>query len=171
MNTHTGFGTISTIKLKSISWETFQDYKNPGMLLATCSCDWKCLKEKNLDISICQNCSLAREKTIEIGFDKLYQEYSNNPITKSIIFGGLEPMLQFNEIHGFIKYFRAKTDDDVVIYTGYYPSEIEDKIKMLSGFSNIIVKFGRFDPDRPKIFDDILGVELASDNQFAVKIS
>jgi hypothetical protein len=35
---------------------------------------------------------------------------------------------------------------------------------------NLIFKFGRFIPDRPHRFDEVLGVELASDNQFAVNL-
>ena len=32
---------------------------------------------------------------------------------------------------------------------------------------NIIVKFGRFIPNSPHIYDTLLGVELASNNQYA----
>ena len=35
---------------------------------------------------------------------------------------------------------------------------------------NIIIKFGRFIPNRPSRYDEVLGVELASDNQFAKRI-
>jgi hypothetical protein len=38
-------------------------------------------------------------------------------------------------------------------------------------FDNIIVKFGRFIPDDEKRFDEVLGVELASHNQYAEVIS
>ena len=51
-----------------------------------------------------------------------------------------------------------------IIYTGYTEEEISDKIKALSQLHNIIVKFGRFIPDSPHIFDTVLGVELASNN-------
>ena len=57
-----------------------------------------------------------------------------------------------------------------MIYTGYYPEEIYDKVKQLFIFKNVIVKFGRFIPDKPHRFDEILGIELASDNQFALTI-
>ena len=42
---------------------------------------------------------------------------------------------------------------------------------MLSYFDNIIIKFGRYIPNKQSHYDNILGVNLASDNQYAVKIS
>lgn len=62
-------------------------------------------------------------------------------------------------------------DDDVVIYTGYYPDEIKDALDVLKGFNNIIIKFGRYIPNRQSRYDEILGVTLASDNQYAERIS
>ena len=64
-----------------------------------------------------------------------------------------------------------KTQDEIIIYTGYYPEEIEEKINKLKQFANIIVKFGRYIPDRPSRYDEVLGVTLISDNQFAKRIS
>ena len=46
--------------------------------------------------------------------------------------------------------------------------ELKDEIPLLHQFDNIIIKFGRFIPNTPHIFDAILGVELASNNQHAV---
>ena len=62
-------------------------------------------------------------------------------------------------------------NDDVVIYTGYYPDEIKDALDVLKGFKNIIIKFGRYIPNRQSRYDEILGVTLASDNQYAERIS
>jgi hypothetical protein len=158
----------SSIRVKEIVWEAFQDYKLPSMLLAMCFCDWKCLKEKNLDISICQNCQLAKSKTIEITISELFYKYTNNKITKAIIFGGLEPFLQFDEVLSFIDYFRINNcKDDIIIYTGYYPEEKQTEIDLLSKYKNIIVKFGRFEVNSTPIFDNVLGINLASKNQFA----
>ncbi len=61
-------------------------------------------------------------------------------------------------------------EDDVVIYTGYYPDEIKDELHLLSLYENIIVKFGRFIPGRPQRYDEVLGITLASDNQYAERI-
>ena len=160
-----------SIRLKSILDETFQDYKKPSMLLATCICDWKCLKEQNLDISICQNSELAKQNNIDISIDEIVNRYINNSITQAIIIAGLEPMLQFEEVLNFVKVFRNKNDDDIVIYTGYYPDEVINEIEQLKQYKNIIVKYGRYIPNKSKRYDEILGIELVSDNQFAIKIS
>ena len=80
-------------------------------------------------------------------------------------------MDQFDELLALIKLFRKYTNDDIVIYTGYYPTEISEKILELQKRSNIIVKFGRFKPNANHIYDKILGIELSSDNQWAEKIS
>ena len=42
---------------------------------------------------------------------------------------------------------------------------------ILKKFKNIIVKFGRYVGGQQAHFDEVLGVYLASDNQFAEKIS
>jgi hypothetical protein len=151
--------------------ENFQDYKKPSMLLATCKCDWKCLLEQDLDLSICQNSELAKQQNIELPINLIIDRYLNNPITQAVIIAGLEPMKQFNEVLEFIKNFRTVCNDDIVIYTGYYPKEIENKLKELMLNKNIIVKFGRYIPNRNKVYDEVLGIELISNNQFAVKIS
>ena len=57
--------------------------------------------------------------------------------------------------------------DPIIIYTGYKEEELTDKLKVLLQLDNIIVKFGRFIPNRPHIYDTVLGVELASNNQYA----
>ena len=159
------------IRVKAIIDENFQDYKKPSMLIATCFCDWKCLKEQNLDISICQNSQLVLNNIIDIPTERLIKRYLNNPISNAVVIAGLEPMLQFNEVLEFVQEFREKSQDDIVIYTGYYENEVADKINLLKQYKNIIVKFGRFTPDNNKRYDDVLGVWLASDNQYAIKIS
>lgn len=159
------------IRLKNIIDEVFQDYKKPSMMLGTCKCDWKCLIEQGLDISVCQNSELVKQKTIEVSNKYIINRYLNNPITKAIIIAGLEPMLQFNEVLEFVKQFRLECEDDIVIYTGYYPKEILYLIDRLIIYKNIIIKFGRYKKDSNKKYDDILGIELVSDNQYAIKIS
>jgi pyruvate-formate lyase-activating enzyme len=157
--------------VKNIIDEVFQDYKKPSMMIATCKCDWKCLTELELDIGICQNSSLVKQKTVQKLNDEIVERYLNNPITKAIIIGGLEPFLQFEEVIVLIRKFRDYTNDDIVIYTGYYPEEIKNEINRLKQYKNIIVKYGRYNPNYNKAFDDVLGIELISSNQFAVKIS
>lgn len=142
------------------------------MFIGTSKCDWKCCNEQCLDKIICQNSPLANSKTIDISADEIFRRYINNPITKSVVIGGLEPMLQFNEVLELIKQFRnSNCDDDIVIYTGYYKEEIADKIHVLSEYKNIVIKFGRYIPGQEKHYDEVLGVYLASDNQYAERIS
>lgn len=159
------------MKLKGIVDEDFINYKLPSMFLISSTCDWKCCKEAGIDI--CQNLPLAKEKIIYIAEEKIFERYIDNPITKAIVIGGLEPFDQFEEVFNLISYFRMfrGCNDTFVIYTGYYPEEIDGQIKYLSMFENIIIKFGRYIPNRNTKYDEILGVELASDNQFAEKIS
>jgi len=159
------------MKLKNIIDEDFQDYKKPSMMLATCFCDWKCLVEKDLDIHICQNSELAHQDNIEVSVDKIINRYLSNPITQAIVIAGLEPIKQLLEILFFIYQFRKKCNDDVVIYTGYYPEEIIEEVEMLKKYNNIFIKFGRYIPNSNGIWDEVLGVYLVSQNQFAIKIS
>lgn len=160
------------MKLKGIIEEDFINYKKPSMFLITSTCDWKCCKEAGVDISICQNQPLSKEKIKTINDEKIFKRYINNPITKAIVVGGLEPFDQFEELHNLIHYFRGNNcEDEFVIYTGYYPEEIEGYIYFLKMFKNIIIKFGRYIPNSNNKYDEILGVTLVSDNQFAKKIS
>ncbi len=159
------------MNIKGVIYEDFTNYKYPCMFISSVSCDWKCCKEHNFPISICQNCEMVKNKNIQVEDEKLIKKYLDNPISKSIVFGGLEWMLQFDELYNFVKKFRSKSNDDIVIYTGYCPEEIFDKIVKLSKYKNIIIKFGRFIPNSSKHHDEVLGVNLASDNQYAIKVS
>lgn len=58
-----------------------------------------------------------------------------------------------------------------MVYTGYYKEEILEEIEQLKQYSNIIIKFGRYIPNEKKHYDEILGIDLASSNQYAEKIS
>ena len=160
------------MKIKDIQDENFQDYKKTSMFICNCVCDWKCCKDANIPESVCHNNKIIQQKNFEVSPEYLYLRYKNNPLTSAIVFGGLEPLLQFSEVLEVIEYFRAQgCMDDIVIYTGYYPDEVKDKIEQLQQFKNIIVKFGRFIPNVEPRFDEILGINLVSDNQFAQRIS
>ena len=89
-----------------------------------------------------------------------------------MVFGGLEPFEQFEEVFNVIGKLRAEynCNDDVVIYTGYNRDEVSDKVDALDLFGNVIVKFGRYIPNRPTRYDEVLGVTLASDNQYAERV-
>jgi len=157
--------------IKNIMDENFQDYKKTSMMIATCQCDWKCAKDGGFDISVCQNSELANQKNIEVSIKSIINRYLNNPITQAIVIGGLEPMLQFDEVLELIDKFRLVSKDDIIIYTGYYPYELINKLCQLVEYKNIIIKFGRYKENNSKIFDTVLGVWLSSNNQYAIKIS
>lgn len=158
--------------VKTIIDEDFTNYKKSSMFIATCYCNWKCCIEQELDKSICQNSEIAQQKNIEVSADEIFSRYISNSITNAIVIGGLEPFLQFEEIYNLIKCFRDnKCFDDIVIYTGYYDYEISDKINMLKQFSNIIIKYGRFIPNHKPHYDEVLGINLISNNQYAERIS
>lgn len=160
------------MQVKTIIDEDFTNYKNPSMFISTCYCNWKCCIEQGLDKSICQNSEIAQQKNIEISADEIFSRYNSNPITNALVIGGLEPFLQFKEVYTLIKYFRDnKCSDDIVIYTGYYDYEIQNQLNELKQFSNIIIKFGRFIPNQNSHYDEILGIKLASNNQYAERIS
>ncbi|HOY90758.1 MAG TPA: 4Fe-4S cluster-binding domain-containing protein [Bacteroidales bacterium] len=141
------------------------NYKEASMFIITCKCSFKCDKENGT--KICQNGNLAKSKVIEMDDADIVNRYVNNPLTSAIVFGGLEPFDQFLELYDLVKAFRALTEDTIVIYTGYSEDEISAKTQKLADFRNIIIKYGRFIPNQKKHFDHILGVELASDNQYA----
>ena len=158
-----------TIKVKAFIDEDFVNYKKASMFIGFPSCSWKC--EKECGKRVCQNGTLATSKSIEVGVKSIVNRYINNNITSAIVCGGLEPFDSWDELFLLITYLRVRTQDDIVIYTGYYKEEIQDYIDKLTYFSNIIVKFGRYIPGHEKHYDDVLGVYLASDNQYAEKIS
>ena len=160
------------MRIKTFVDEDFVNYKKPSMFIGACSCSGKCWKERGLDQSICQNDALRCSETIRVNDDTLIQRYLDNKITSAIVWGGLEPLDQFDELLHFINKLRTsyRCNDDVVIYTGYYPNEVADKISQLESFRNVIIKYGRYVPNQEPHFDEILGVSLASPNQFAQKL-
>ncbi len=157
--------------IKGIIDEDFLQYQKPSLFIITpiCKC-FKCEKEANCP-GMCQNSRLAKEQNIEVSYDTIINRFLTNDITEAIVFGGLEPFDSWNDLYNFIRKFRKQSDDDVVIYTGYYKNEIEDYVSQLKQFPNIIVKFGRYIPNQKPHLDPILGINLASDNQYAERIS
>lgn len=155
--------------IKSIDECDFVNYKKISMFIIFPFCTFKC--DKEFGVKLCQNWSLIKEPNLNISNEEIINRYMNNPITKSIVMGGLEPFESWDEVYSFIEDFRIVCDDDIVIYTGFNESEILDKIDKLKRFKNIIIKFGRYKPNQEKHYDNVLGVKLASDNQYAKKIS
>lgn len=158
------------MRIKGVETERFQDYKYPSMLIAFPNCSFKC--DKECGRRVCQNSALVSAPIQEISAEDIILKYLTNPITKAVICGGLEPFDSFEELVELVSKFReAQCNDDIVIYTGYRKSEIPEQLKVLSQFRNIVVKFGRFVPDKVPHYDSVLGVQLANDEQYGERIS
>ena len=159
--------------IRTIVDEDFVQYKEPCMYIATAFCSGKCCKESGIPLSVCLNDAWRGTATIAMVDEAIIERYLANDITSAICFAGLEPFEQFEQMYNLISKLRNeyRCGDTVVIYTGYYKNEIEEQIEALKLFKNIIVKFGRFIPDNAGRYDKILGVHLASDNQYAERIS
>lgn len=155
--------------IKGIIDEDFINYKKPCMVIEFPYCSFKC--DKECGKQVCQNGALANSSNINIERMDLVDRYLKNDITQSIVMQGLEPFDSWNDLITLIFLFRCYTNDDIVIYTGYNESEVFEQIERLQYFKNIIIKFGRYIPNQQAHYDDILGVNLASNNQYAIKIS
>ena len=157
--------------IKGLIDEDFVQYKKPSMFIIFPYCDFKCDREAGC--SICQNSGLANEPNIDMPVLEMVTRYINNPITKAIVMGGLEPLDSFDELMCLIINLRIYTDDDIVIYTGYTKEELEAKgiLHTLSLYENIVIKFGRYRYNEEPHYDEVLGVKLASSNQYARRLN
>ena len=148
--------------------EDFVNFKVPSMFIIFPRCSFKCDKENG--INCCQNSNLATAPTINIDATDIIKRYKNNPITEAIVCGGLEPFDSFNDLYHLAYALRSIDEDSLlVIYTGYTEYELEnmDLLEPIIGFHNILIKFGRFKPGQIPHKDELLGVMLASDNQYS----
>ena len=126
------------MKVKGITDEDFVQYKKPSMFIGMPSCSFKC--DKECGKPVCQNSELAAAPIIDINPVELANRFYNNPITEAIVFGGLEPFDSFDEMWEFLRViaglyvvcYDVQQAPDIVIYTGYYPSEIYEKLKTLT---------------------------------------
>ena len=170
--------------VKEIRDEDFTSYKKPSMVIGFPSCTFKC--ERECGQKMCQNSALATAPNIKIECADIVSRYLENPITKAIIMAGLEPFDNALNLVELISYFRMNTDDDIVIYTGYTEEEVKNMkytiqyswgkqsysyLGEIAKHPNIIIKYGRFIPNQQPHYDEVLGVNLASDNQMAKRIS
>ena len=155
--------------VKNIIDEDVTNYHRISMFIGFPTCTFKC--ERDCGIKMCQNSALVHAFDYEISCERLVQRYLNNPMTSAMVCGGLEPFDSCMELLDLLKEFRKYTDDDFVIYTGYNKNEIEDLLEEFRVYKNVVVKFGRFCPYQGKHYDEVLGVYLASDNQYAERIS
>ena len=156
------------LTLVGIIDEDFANYRVPSITLMFPNCTFKCGND------LCQNSELAKAKKVEVSISEICRRYLHNPITKAVVLQGLEPFDSWRELYEFVWTLRVHYVclDDIVIYTGYNKDEIAEYIEELSTLaSNIVVKYGRYLPDQKPHYDEVLGVKLASDNQYAERIS
>lgn len=153
------------MKIVGLSDINFTDYKLPSLYIATPYCSFKC--EKDCERAICQNSPLAKQEQMSITVDKLVELYQANPVTKAFVFGGLEPLDSPDLLDTVIELQTRTHPIRVVIYTGYTEDEVLTAHPQILKLPDLVMKYGRFVPDQPKHFDPILGVMLASPNQYA----
>lgn len=159
------------MKIVGLLEEDFVNYKKPCMTVMFPFCSFKCNRECGKEV--CHNLHLRNSDLIDISVDEIIDRYINNPISEAIVMQGLEPFDSFKDLYVLVYRFTEKSNDDIVIYTGYREDEIEDQVNDLVGIiesNHLIIKFGRFIPDSQSILDPVLGIVLASDNQYAKQI-
>lgn len=155
------------MKIKGLIDEDFVNYKLPSMYVVFPYCTFKCGQW-------CQNANLKDVELIDISPRKLAERYADNPITQAVVCAGLEPFDSFDDLLLFVEELRKLTNDDIVIYTGYDKVEVNEYLNLLKQYRNIVVKFGRYlppDAHTTSRYDETLGVILASNNQYAERIS
>ena len=155
------------MKIKGIIDYDCTNYKLPCLTIEFPYCDFKC--DKLNGCQVCQNSGLAAEPSIEISGEYIWNLYQQNPLTTAFCFQGLEPFDSYLDLLDLVMFIRIhkQCDDPIIIYTGY--NEDEDWIveNSLRHYKNIIIKYGRFLMGHEPHYDDILGVKLASNNQYA----
>jgi len=154
------------MKIKYLVDEDIANYKQTSMFIGFPHCSFKC--DHECGSPVCQNSKLAQDPTIEITVNEIVSRYINNPLTSAIVIGGLEPFDDWNDLLELMRTFRQYTNDEIIIYTGYYPDEIQQYIPYIKNIQNVLIKYGRFIPNQFTRYDELLGVNLASDNQFTL---
>ena len=163
----------NTISVLGIIWTDTVNYSKISTTIMFTHCDFKC--DKLCGKQVCQNSSLAKQKPMKVPIDSIIYSYINDPISKALVCQGLEPFDDFEDLKNLISAFIEKSEDDIVIYTGYEEHEVYNYIQLLKVILNnyeaknrLIIKFGRFIPDYEPHYDPVLGVKLASYNQYAI---
>ena len=155
------------IEVKGIIWEDMVNYKKISTTLMFPKCSFKCDKENGTQI--CQNWELAAAPSQAVQINSFMKSYINNPITEAIVVQGLEPfdsLLDLYTVAAALEDFNIT--DDLVIYTGYNRNEVSSHLKPLFSIpGHLIIKWGRYIPNQESHYDPVLGVYLASDNQYA----
>lgn len=159
------------MRLKGIIDYDTVNYKEPCLTLLFNYCDFKC--DKLNGCKICQNSALAAEPDIEVSGETIWKMYKDNPLTKAFCCQGLEPFDSHMDLIEFVQFIRInkQCNDPIIIYTGYNQKEDLITERPLRIFKNIIIKWGRYIMGQEPHLDPILGVKLASNNQYAELIT
>ena len=100
------------------------------------------------------------------------KRFLDNEMVNTLCCAGLEPFDTPRDLNRLISLLRfCECDDEIIIYTGYTEEEVSKYFSWIYAYKNIIIKFGRFVPNQPHHIDEVLGVELASENQYAKRIN
>jgi len=171
------------MKVLFIVDEDIVNYKEASMFIGFPFCSCKC--DIDNGSTVCQNDILKDQPLIDIPAEELVKRYLENDITHAIVLGGREPFDSPFDLITLVDTLRNmfSCDDTICIYTGYDKEELEgyhektypginyEKLhacyEQLKRFNNIIIKYGRYIPGQPSHADQVLGVRLASSNQFA----
>lgn len=145
----------------------FVNYKKPSMLIGFPHCDFKCGKEN------CQNRHIPGDvEDVTVDIKDILKVYDDNKLTEAIVLAGMEPFDSPEDMCEFLLEFRNGRMDDIVIYTGYDKEEMSEEIfTFLDRLQNVIIKYGRYIPGDEPHYDETLGVNLASDNQYAERVN
>ena len=158
----------STIELKGIIWEDMVNYKKISTTLMFPKCDFKCDKENGTQL--CQNRGLAAAASQTYNIDSIMETYLSNNLSEAIVLQGLEPLDSAPDLFTVAAALKKyNITDDLVIYTGYNPEDNHARVIDLilpEVPGHLIVKWGRFKPNQLPHYDKVLGVNLASDNQY-----
>ena len=141
------------MKIKGLTDTNFTDYKLPSLYIATPHCSFKC--DKECGRAVCQNSALAHSITYNVSNAAIAKIYNDNPITKAIVFGGLEPLDSADLFETINELQAACKIQRVVIYTGYTEEEIQSQFPQLLSLHNLVIKYGRFIPDQKSHFDEV----------------
>lgn len=156
------------MKIKLLVDEDVANYKKTSMVLAFPYCSFKCG-------DACQNKHLASMPDIDVPVESIVQRYVRNPFTSAVVLQGLEPLDTLKDVFAFISAFRDASNDDIVVFTGYEERDVpvQEFIQFVkqNKYSNIILKVGGYVEKLPSVYSHKLGVELASNNQYAFEIN
>lgn len=158
-----------SITVKGIIWEDLVNYKKISTTLMMPKCSFKC--DKEFGSQICQNGKLAAAPQQTVLINPFMRLYKRNELSEAIVLQGLEPLdspIDVLTIAAGMKDFNIT--DDLVIYTGYNKGEVP--VQFLQELAaavpgHLIIKWGRYIPNQQSHYDFVLGINLASDNQYA----